>query len=42
MMDKKLFKNTHYNTPGHAHELTFSKTFMLQDNNVFSGLAGLV
>ncbi len=23
-MEKKLFKNTHYNTPGHANELTFS------------------
>ena len=23
-MAKKLFKNKHYNTPGHAHELTFS------------------
>jgi putative transposase len=23
-MEKQLFKNAHYNTPGHAHELTFS------------------
>jgi putative transposase len=23
-MEKKLFKNVHYNTPGHAHEVTFS------------------
>jgi hypothetical protein len=23
-MPKKLFKNKHYNIPGHAHELTFS------------------
>ena len=23
-MPKKLYKNRHYNTPGHAHELTFS------------------
>jgi putative transposase len=23
-MPKKLYKNKHYNTPGHAHELTFS------------------
>ncbi len=23
-MDKKFFTNKHYNTPGHAHELTFS------------------
>jgi hypothetical protein len=23
-MQKKLYKNRHYNTPGHAHELTFS------------------
>jgi hypothetical protein len=21
-MEKQLFKNAHYNTPGHAHELT--------------------
>jgi putative transposase len=23
-MEQKLYKNIHYNTPGHAHELTFS------------------
>lgn len=23
-MEKPLFKNRHYNTPGHAHELTYS------------------
>lgn len=23
-MEKKIFNNKHYNTPGHAHELTFS------------------
>jgi REP element-mobilizing transposase RayT len=31
-MEKKTFRNRHYNTPGHAHEITFS---VYRKQNIF-------
>ena len=34
-MEDRLFSNKHYNTPGHAHELTFS---VYRRNNLFADI----